>query len=336
MVLASMVIYISTFKAEVGNKLRPKSSFQGPTFIYRYGLSFLFAVSSLILSEVTGTLLVFSFILAHRVKWKQSMILGLEFLEGQRSGSTIFDPIKTRQKDRRDHPHLALPITNKQLNQVIRQKGRRGQTGHSDPLTAPHDTDMMDEEGIPPPPPPPSSLHPPHLLLLRSPPSGSSSPSSSSSATAAVAAAAAANQHERNGEDLLRRAGVGAPTARGSTGGVFMTSSGAVCFGGGATLLSVPGLSEQSFYCKKHSRSRRYSRSRDLLFGGSTGVSPTRSPASGSPRLSLIVSPRGSFSLAGGAPGGFGGGQQQQQEEEENPETTSSGSSPAKSKSTPV
>ena len=29
MILAGMVIYISTFKAEVGNKLRPKSSFQG-------------------------------------------------------------------------------------------------------------------------------------------------------------------------------------------------------------------------------------------------------------------------------------------------------------------
>ncbi|UYV60532.1 CACNG7 [Cordylochernes scorpioides] len=61
-ILAGIVIYISTFKAEVGNKLRPKSSFQGPMFKYQYGFSFLLAVASLMLCELAGTFAVFLYI----------------------------------------------------------------------------------------------------------------------------------------------------------------------------------------------------------------------------------------------------------------------------------
>jgi len=65
-----MVIYISTFKAEVGNKLRPKSSFQGPMFKYRYGYSFLFAVCGLMLCELAGTFSIFLYIRQHQFKYK--------------------------------------------------------------------------------------------------------------------------------------------------------------------------------------------------------------------------------------------------------------------------
>lgn len=70
MILCGMVIYISTFKTEVGNKLRPKSTFQGPMFMYSYGYSFLFAVCSLILSELTGTFAVFLYIRQHQLDYK--------------------------------------------------------------------------------------------------------------------------------------------------------------------------------------------------------------------------------------------------------------------------
>lgn len=71
MVLLGIVIYISTFKAEVGNKLRPKSSFQGPMFDYTYGYSFMFAVASLILCELAGTFAIFLYIRQYQLEWKK-------------------------------------------------------------------------------------------------------------------------------------------------------------------------------------------------------------------------------------------------------------------------
>lgn len=62
-----MVIYISTFKSEVGNKLRPKSSFQGPMFRYHYGYSFILAVCGLMMCELAGTFTIFLFIHWHKV-----------------------------------------------------------------------------------------------------------------------------------------------------------------------------------------------------------------------------------------------------------------------------
>ncbi|GIY57411.1 uncharacterized protein CDAR_368051 [Caerostris darwini] len=61
-----MVIYISTFKSEVGHKLRPKSSFQGPLFRYHYGYSFILAVCGLMMCEVAGVCTVFLFIHWHK------------------------------------------------------------------------------------------------------------------------------------------------------------------------------------------------------------------------------------------------------------------------------
>nr|XP_042902385.1 voltage-dependent calcium channel gamma-7 subunit-like [Parasteatoda tepidariorum] len=67
LILTGMVIYISTFKSEVGNKLRPKSSFQGPMFRYHYGYSFILAVCGLMMCELAGTFTVFLFIKWHKV-----------------------------------------------------------------------------------------------------------------------------------------------------------------------------------------------------------------------------------------------------------------------------
>lgn len=71
MILSGIVIYIATFKAEVGNKLRPKSSFQGPMFVYTYGYSFMFAVAALILCELTGTFAIFLYIRQYQLEWKK-------------------------------------------------------------------------------------------------------------------------------------------------------------------------------------------------------------------------------------------------------------------------
>ncbi|XP_012271484.1 voltage-dependent calcium channel gamma-5 subunit [Orussus abietinus] len=66
LMLVGMVMYISVFKAEVGSKLRPRSSFQGPPFIYRYGFSFLLYVSGFITIEVAGTSAIFLYISWHQ------------------------------------------------------------------------------------------------------------------------------------------------------------------------------------------------------------------------------------------------------------------------------
>lgn len=60
--MTGIVVYISTFKNEVGYKLRPISQFQEALFDYRYGYSFLFLVTSLLLSELTGTLAIFLYV----------------------------------------------------------------------------------------------------------------------------------------------------------------------------------------------------------------------------------------------------------------------------------
>ncbi|KAF7489011.1 Voltage-dependent calcium channel gamma-5 subunit [Sarcoptes scabiei] len=61
-ILTGIVVYISTFKNEIGNKLRPLSQFQDALFDYRYGYSFLFLVASILLSELSGTLTIFLYV----------------------------------------------------------------------------------------------------------------------------------------------------------------------------------------------------------------------------------------------------------------------------------
>lgn len=55
-------MYISLFKSEIGSKLRPKSAFQPPLFLYRYGHSFILFVIGCISAEIVGTLNFFLFI----------------------------------------------------------------------------------------------------------------------------------------------------------------------------------------------------------------------------------------------------------------------------------
>ncbi|XP_011497770.1 PREDICTED: voltage-dependent calcium channel gamma-3 subunit [Ceratosolen solmsi marchali] len=66
LMLVGMIMYISIFKAEVGSKLRPRSSFQGPPFVYRYGYSFLLYVSGFITTEFAGTTAIFL-----HISWQQ-------------------------------------------------------------------------------------------------------------------------------------------------------------------------------------------------------------------------------------------------------------------------
>jgi hypothetical protein len=54
--LIGLIMYISIFKAEVGSKLRPKSSLQAPLFTFEYGKSFMLYVLGFILTEFTGIL----------------------------------------------------------------------------------------------------------------------------------------------------------------------------------------------------------------------------------------------------------------------------------------
>ncbi|KAK8784448.1 hypothetical protein V5799_009191 [Amblyomma americanum] len=73
MILVGMVIYISTFKAEVGSKLRPKSSFQEPLFTYSYGYSFLLAVTGLMSCELAGTFSIFLCIQRYQQQLKKKL-----------------------------------------------------------------------------------------------------------------------------------------------------------------------------------------------------------------------------------------------------------------------
>lgn len=68
-ILAGLVIYISTFKSEVGIKLQDQSSLQPPLFTYRYGFSFLLVVSCFMATELTGTSAIFLYINLHKKQW---------------------------------------------------------------------------------------------------------------------------------------------------------------------------------------------------------------------------------------------------------------------------
>ncbi|XP_074604586.1 stargazin-like protein [Brevipalpus obovatus] len=72
-ILSAIVVYISTFKTEVGTKLRPKSAFHDPNFRYHYGLSFVFAVVSLMMSELAATFCLFLYIEEHQTSWRQEL-----------------------------------------------------------------------------------------------------------------------------------------------------------------------------------------------------------------------------------------------------------------------
>lgn len=56
LMLIALIVYISIFKAEVGGKLRPRSTLQPPLFTFRYGPGFLLYVFGFICAEMAGTL----------------------------------------------------------------------------------------------------------------------------------------------------------------------------------------------------------------------------------------------------------------------------------------
>lgn len=60
--LIGLIGLISTFKAEIGSKLRPRSSLQPPLFTFRYGQSFFLYVIGFISTEFVGVLNVFLYI----------------------------------------------------------------------------------------------------------------------------------------------------------------------------------------------------------------------------------------------------------------------------------
>ena len=52
--MIATIVYISTFKAEVKNKLRARNIWDPPRFTYRFGYSFYSLVVGFIMSELTG------------------------------------------------------------------------------------------------------------------------------------------------------------------------------------------------------------------------------------------------------------------------------------------
>ncbi|XP_069983667.1 uncharacterized protein [Penaeus vannamei] len=73
--MLGIVIYIATLKGEVAEKLRPKSTFQEPLFVYAYGWSFLLIVAGFISTEVAGITAIFLYIYWHKRDWSNKQKL---------------------------------------------------------------------------------------------------------------------------------------------------------------------------------------------------------------------------------------------------------------------
>jgi len=69
-ILMGLVVYISTFKAEVGHKLRPKSDLDPAPFSYSYGFSFHTLIASFLCSEVAGICSIFQYLAHHQKMWE--------------------------------------------------------------------------------------------------------------------------------------------------------------------------------------------------------------------------------------------------------------------------
>ncbi|KAG7157746.1 Voltage-dependent calcium channel gamma-7 subunit-like, partial [Homarus americanus] len=63
--MLGVVIYIATLKGEVGDKLRPRSSFQPPRFTYSYGWCFLLLMLGFVTTETAGITAIFLYIYWH-------------------------------------------------------------------------------------------------------------------------------------------------------------------------------------------------------------------------------------------------------------------------------
>ncbi|XP_042863661.1 uncharacterized protein LOC122247993 [Penaeus japonicus] len=73
--MLGIVIYIATLKGEVAEKLRPKSTFQEPLFVYAYGWSFLLIIAGFISTEVAGITAIFLYIYWHKRDWSNKQKL---------------------------------------------------------------------------------------------------------------------------------------------------------------------------------------------------------------------------------------------------------------------
>lgn len=67
LMLIGLIVYISIFKAEIGSKLRPKSSLHPPLFVFKYGHSFFLYVLGFIFTELVGVLDVFLYITLEQI-----------------------------------------------------------------------------------------------------------------------------------------------------------------------------------------------------------------------------------------------------------------------------
>ncbi|XP_058452310.1 uncharacterized protein LOC131430986 isoform X2 [Malaya genurostris] len=70
--LIGLIMFISILKAEIGSKLRPRSSLQAPLFIFRYGQSFLLFVFGFIITELSGILNVLIYSNLHQREFSHS------------------------------------------------------------------------------------------------------------------------------------------------------------------------------------------------------------------------------------------------------------------------
>ncbi|XP_014236622.1 uncharacterized protein LOC106658942 isoform X1 [Trichogramma pretiosum] len=103
LMLVGMVMYISIFKAEVGSKLRPRSSFQGPPFVYRYGYSFLLYVSGFITTELAGITAIFL-----HISWQQ-LELDREFSKRKCLNHDSYPLNYNYSGHSHNHHHMLMP-----------------------------------------------------------------------------------------------------------------------------------------------------------------------------------------------------------------------------------
>ncbi|KAK6169018.1 hypothetical protein SNE40_020149 [Patella caerulea] len=69
--LVGIILYIGSITEEVGNK--PRASIEKPKFIYHYGPSFMMAVGSFILTELSGVFSVYLYITKHKQARRKKM-----------------------------------------------------------------------------------------------------------------------------------------------------------------------------------------------------------------------------------------------------------------------
>ncbi|XP_053690896.1 uncharacterized protein LOC128739434 [Sabethes cyaneus] len=96
LMLIGLIMYISILKAEIGSKLRPRSSLQAPLFTFRYGQSFLLYVFGFIITELSGILNVLIYSNLHQTEFNRSQTYPT--YQNFYSGGPKFEPLKLAQR----------------------------------------------------------------------------------------------------------------------------------------------------------------------------------------------------------------------------------------------